>query len=322
MQPPNRNQKTFQLNQHQAKPLPIQLTTILAHKRASISSSTPRNEVQQTVCLVGVSFFCSFQFRISQTSQLPRLLRRRSRVCSYSHTHTYTHKHTHKHTHKSDMEILAVLARKPSPLQISIKWQLKAFASLSGSVQLGKLFPIALFHTKIYRHHILTMHSVCTPSRAALQTGRLPVRSGMAHNLFRVLLSPMQTGGIPHKELTIAEILKTRGYRTGISGKWHLGINRDLPNDGYHLPNQAGYDSYLGFPLTNNPLCKQGNETASECFLYSNNTIIQQPMRMEVLLLFWDRVFFSPLTTHNSQLTTHHSPLTTHHNHHSPQSPH
>ena len=55
----------------------------------------------------------------------------------------------------------------------------------------------------------------CAVFRAAFQTGRLSVRSGMTANILRVLLSPDQTGGLPLTEITIAEALKTAGYSTG-----------------------------------------------------------------------------------------------------------
>ncbi|MDH3650298.1 MAG: sulfatase-like hydrolase/transferase [Saprospiraceae bacterium] len=64
--------------------------------------------------------------------------------------------------------------------------------------------------------------SVCTPSRAALLTGRLPIRSGMVSSRTRVLF-PFSTSGLPHTEITIAELVKAQGYATGIFGKWHLG---------------------------------------------------------------------------------------------------
>jgi len=82
---------------------------------------------------------------------------------------------------------------------------------------------------------------VCTPTRSSLMTGCYPKRVG----LHRHVLFPNHRRGINPDEITLAELLKGRGYATACIGKWHLG---HLPQ---FLPTSNGFDQYLGIPFSN-----------------------------------------------------------------------
>ena len=81
---------------------------------------------------------------------------------------------------------------------------------------------------------------VCSASRAGLLTGCYPNRIGISGALF-----PHHEKGINPDELTIAEMLKAKGYATGVFGKWHLGHHKKF------LPLQHGFDEYVGVPYSN-----------------------------------------------------------------------
>lgn len=78
---------------------------------------------------------------------------------------------------------------------------------------------------------------VCSPSRAALLTGRCPQRAGVPGNV------PSEAGraGMPTEQVTLAEVLKGAGYRTALVGKWHLGTIPECS------PNAQGFDAFFGF---------------------------------------------------------------------------
>ena len=94
---------------------------------------------------------------------------------------------------------------------------------------------------------------VCSPSRGALLTGRLPVRSGIYGRRSDVFF-PGDLGGIPQSEITIAEVLSERGYATAMFGKWHLG---DRPE---HSPLRHGFDTWYGTPYSNDMMWTGSSE--------------------------------------------------------------
>jgi len=104
---------------------------------------------------------------------------------------------------------------------------------------------------------------VCSPSRAALLTGRYPTRVGVPR-----VLNANDTTGLALNETTMAKMLKDSGYRTMCVGKWHLGHQPE------YLPTARGFDEYFGIPYSND---------MSPRVLLHNTEKIEEPAVLETL---------------------------------------
>ncbi|MCC5931690.1 MAG: sulfatase-like hydrolase/transferase [Cyclobacteriaceae bacterium] len=81
---------------------------------------------------------------------------------------------------------------------------------------------------------------VCSPSRAAMITGKYNYNAGVFGNVPPPHIDSLGRGGLPAEQITMAEVFKEAGYRTALIGKWHLGHTREK------LPNAQGFDYFFG----------------------------------------------------------------------------
>jgi arylsulfatase A-like enzyme len=113
--------------------------------------------------------------------------------------------------------------------------------------------------------HFYAPQAVCSPSRAGLMTGCYPSRIGFGTNV-----GPNSNRGLNTDEMTIANLLKQKGYHTAIYGKWHLG-HQDV-----FLPLNHGFDEFFGIPYSNDmwPLHPQNPNAYPDLPLIANNMIV------------------------------------------------
>ncbi|KAM9837758.1 arylsulfatase G [Aulostomus maculatus] len=142
--------------------------------------------------------------------------------------------------------------------------------------------------------------STCSPSRAAILTGRYGLRNGVTHNF-----AVGSVAGLPLSEVTFPQLLQKAGYYTAMIGKWHLGHN------GRYGPTKRGFDYYLGVPYSNDmgctdvpgynlPQCqpcdslgphviRSTRSARDECFskvglpLMENSSVVEQPLDLWTL---------------------------------------
>jgi len=106
---------------------------------------------------------------------------------------------------------------------------------------------------------------VCSPSRAALLTGRYPIHAGMPRNT-----GPDSMTHLPQEQVLIPQILKPEGYATMAVGKWHLGHQSDDL-----MPTGRGFDHFFGLPYSND-MIKPWVQTDRPMYLYKDTTELEE----------------------------------------------
>lgn len=144
----------------------------------------------------------------------------------------------------------------------------------------------------------LTQHiaaaPLCSPSRAAFLTGRLPIRTGVVGVMeVGVFIMTAGSGGLPRSEITFASIAQKQGYETALIGKWHLGLNCETSTDHCHHPNNHGFKYFFGIPLSNFRDCHPGEGSVYmfEKFLPYKTVM---GLLLSTLLLYYFRILRVP----------------------------
>jgi arylsulfatase len=113
--------------------------------------------------------------------------------------------------------------------------------------------------------------AICSASRAAILTGAYPNRIGVNSAFFPTELTNKPAVGLNTEEETLPELLKLKGYTTGLFGKWHLGDTAPF------LPTQHGFDEFYGIPYSNDMWSANVNPSYafSDLPVYSQDKVVK-----------------------------------------------
>jgi arylsulfatase A-like enzyme len=122
--------------------------------------------------------------------------------------------------------------------------------------------------------------ALCSASRAALLTGKYPVRTGVYPRVFK----PGAVHGLMPNETTLGNLLQKEGYATAVVGKWHLGHRHPYLPTTHH-----GFDEWIGIPYHMSGGSVEGHVCHSDANetmwlpLYRNDRIVQQPVHLQTI---------------------------------------
>ncbi len=136
--------------------------------------------------------------------------------------------------------IASLSAKAPNIILIHLDDMGYGDLSLTGAVGYTTPNIDKLAHDGVFFSQYYSPQAVSSASRAGLLTGAYPNRVG-----FSGALGPNATIGIAEDEVTIAQMLKQKGYATAAYGKWHLGMQKEF------LPTSKGFDEFYGIPYSN-----------------------------------------------------------------------